>query len=110
MHRGLGGAVDRGCHHRHEGQPRGNVDDQRAWAGFQMRQKLLDHPHRPAQVDLDLTRHVGEVAVLVEALIAHDAGVVDEGVERRKLRHDALVERRDGRRIAHVALHDMHVG
>jgi transposase len=49
-----------------------------------MRQELLDHPHRPAQVNLDLARHVVQVAVLIEVQVAHDAGIVDDALPRAK--------------------------
>jgi len=53
--------------------------------------RLLHHPHRPAQVDLDLARHVVQVAILIEIQISHDTGVIDEGIECRKLRKYAVV-------------------
>jgi hypothetical protein len=37
-----------------------------AVAGFEMRQKLLHHAHRPVQVDLDLARYVVQIASLIE--------------------------------------------
>jgi hypothetical protein len=57
-----------------------------------MWQKLLDHSHRSAQVDLNLARHIRQIAGLIEFQVAHDPGVIDEGIERRKLREHALVQ------------------
>jgi len=46
-----------------------------------MREELLDHPHRPAQVDLDLARHVFQGVASVEVQVPHDPGLVDARVE-----------------------------
>jgi hypothetical protein len=75
-----------------------------------MRQKLLDHPHRSVQVDLDLARYVVHIASLIEIQVAHDAGVVDERIERGKLRDYATVQGRYRRRIANVAFDGMDAG
>ena len=50
----------------------GNVDDQRARTGFQVRQELVDHLEGSAQVDVDLAGAIGQVARLVEVQVAHD--------------------------------------
>jgi hypothetical protein len=39
---------------------------------LRLRQELLDHPHRPVQVDLDLARHVVQIASLIEVQVSHD--------------------------------------
>ena len=75
-----------------------------------MRQKLMHHPHRPVQVDLDLARYVVQLAGLIEVQVAHDAGVIDERIERGKSGEHAGVQCRYRRRIAHVALEGMDAG
>jgi hypothetical protein len=75
-----------------------------------MRQELLDHAHRPAQIDLDFARHVVQVAILIEIKVAHDAGVVDEHIESRELSEHAVMQRCDSRRITDIALKHMDTG
>src|SRR5208282_97188 len=75
-----------------------------------MRQKLLDHPHRPAQVDFYFARHVVQVAGLIELQVAHYPRVVDEGIESGKLREHAGVQRRYRAWIANIALEGMDAG
>src|ERR1700722_11207137 len=75
-----------------------------------MRQELLHHPHRSVQVDLDLARYVVQIASLIEVQVAHDACVVDERIERGKLREHAGIQVRDRRRIAYVALEGTDAG
>jgi hypothetical protein len=86
MHCSLRGAINRRRGERDESQAGRDVDDQRTLAGFEMRQELLHHPHWPVQVDLDLARYVVQIVSLIEIQVAHDAGVVDERIERGKLR------------------------
>ena len=110
MQRGLRGGINRGGEHRHERQPRGNVDDERVRAGFEVRQELLHHADGPAQVDLDLARHVAQIAVVIEVQVAHDPGVVDQGVQGREPGDNLGVQSRDGGGIAHVAAKDVDAG
>ena len=110
VHRGFRGGINRSGEHRHERQPGGDVDDERARPGLEMRQELLHHADGSAQVDLDLARHVGEIAVFVEVQVAHDPGVVDQGIQSRKPGQDLCVQSRDGGGIAHVAAKDMDAG
>ena len=110
MHRGLRGGINRGGEHRHEGQPRGDVDDERALPGLEVRQELLHHADGTAQVDLDLARHVAQIAVVVEVQVAHDPGVVDQRVQSREPGYDLCEQSGDGGGIAHVAAKDVDAG
>ena len=75
-----------------------------------MGQKLLDHAHRATQIDVDLAGDIFQGAVGVYVEVAHDAGVVDEDVERGEGEADALLQGGDGRCIADVALKGMEAG
>src|SRR5260370_40899423 len=66
---------------RNEGESGRDVNNQCALSSFEMRKKLLDHPNRPAQVDVDLARYIFRIAVFIELQVAHDPGVVDELTE-----------------------------
>src|ERR1700727_972653 len=69
-----------------------------------MRQELLHHANRPAQIDLDLSSDVFEASsFVVNVDLTHDAGVVDQNVERRKLFGDLVVKSGDRFRIRKVA-------
>src|ERR1700682_2324041 len=73
-----------------------------------MRQELLHHANRPAQIDFDLSRDVFEASSSVVNIdLTHDAGVVDQNIEPRKLCGDLLIESGDRFRIGNVALKDV---
>src|ERR1700724_2754204 len=70
-----------------------------------MRQELFHHANRPAQIDLNLPSDVFEASSFVVNIdLTHDAGVVDQNVERRKLLGDLFVKSGDRFRIRNVAL------
>src|ERR1700686_5772438 len=70
-----------------------------------MRQELFHHANRPAQIDFNLSSDVFEASSFVVNIDrAHDAGVVDQNVELRKLFGDLFVKRGDRFRIGTVAL------
>src|SRR6267378_8716480 len=70
-----------------------------------MRQELFHHANRPAQIDFNLSSDVFEASgVVVNIDLTHDAGVVDQNVELRKLFGDRFVKSDDRFRIGNVAL------
>src|SRR5579859_377076 len=76
-----------------------------------MRQELLHHANRPAQIDFNLSGHVVEAsACLMNIDLTHDASVVDRNVEPGKLSGDLFVEYGDRIRIRNVALKGMNLG
>src|SRR5882762_7884194 len=69
-----------------------------------MRQELLHHANRPAQIDFNLSSDVFEASGFVVNIdLTHDAGVVDQNVEFRKLFGDLFVKSDDRFRIGNVA-------
>src|SRR6266403_575865 len=69
-----------------------------------MRQELFHHANRPAQIDFNLSSDVFEASSFVVNIdLTHDAGVVDQNVELRKLFGDLFVKRGDRFRIGNVA-------
>src|SRR5260370_423440 len=69
-----------------------------------MRQELFHHANRPAQIDFYLSRDVLETSsFVVNVDLTHDAGVVDQNVELRKLFGDLFVKSGDRFRIGNVA-------
>src|SRR5271170_3753864 len=69
-----------------------------------MRQELLHHANRPAQIDFNLSSDVFEASSFVVNIdLTHDAGVVDQNVELRKLFGDLFVKSGDRFRIGYVA-------
>src|ERR1700733_5618412 len=69
-----------------------------------MRQELFHHANRPAQIDFNLSSDVFEASGFVVNIdLTHDAGVVDQNVELRKLFGDLFVKSDDGFRIGNVA-------
>src|SRR5260370_32928511 len=69
-----------------------------------MRQELLHHANRPAQIDFNLSSDVFEASSFVVNIdLTHDAGVVDQNVELRKLFDDLFVKNGDRFRIGNVA-------
>src|ERR1700682_4620166 len=69
-----------------------------------MRQELLHHANRPAQIDVNLSSEVFEASSgVVHIDLTHDAGVVDHNVELRKLFSDLFVKSGDRVRIGNVA-------
>src|SRR6266404_9848746 len=70
-----------------------------------MRQELFHHANRPAQIDFNLSSDVFEASSFVVNIdLTHDAGVVDQDVEFRKLFGDLFVKSGDRFRIGNVAL------
>src|ERR1700724_1497797 len=69
-----------------------------------MRQELFHHANRPAQIDFNLSSDVFEASGFVVNIdLTHDAGVVDQNVEFRKLFGDLFVKSDDSLRIGNVA-------
>src|ERR1700684_2648540 len=69
-----------------------------------MRQKLFHHANRPTQIDFNLSSDVFEASSFVVNIdLTHDAGVVDQNVELRKLFGDLFVKSGDRVRIGNVA-------
>src|SRR5229473_935470 len=69
-----------------------------------MRQELFHHANRPAQIDFNLSSEVFEASSFVVKIdLTHDAGVVDQHVELRKLSGDLSVKSGDRFRIGNVA-------
>src|SRR5258708_30755610 len=76
-----------------------------------MRQELFHHANRPAQIDFNLPSDVFEASTFVVNIdLTHDAGVVDQNVELRKLFGDLFVESGDGLRIGNVASKGVNFG
>src|SRR5580692_8420943 len=86
-----------------------------------MRQELLHHANRPAQIDFNLSSEVVEASsFFVNIDLTHDAGVVDHNVELRELVGDLFVKSGDRFRIGNVAskgvnfwkgrFHTVHLG
>src|SRR5258706_4163872 len=75
-----------------------------------MRQELLHHANRPAQIDFNLSSDVFEASSFVVNIdLTHDAGVVDQHVEFRKLFGDLVVKSGDRYRIGNVASKGVNV-
>src|SRR6266566_3233604 len=69
-----------------------------------MRQELFHDANRPAQIDFNLSSDVFEASSFVVNIDrTHDAGVVDQNVELRKLFGDRFVKSGDRFRIGNVA-------
>src|ERR1700730_16313843 len=69
-----------------------------------MGQELFHHANRPAQIDFNLSSDVFEASSFVVNIdLTHDAGVVDQNVELRKLVGDLFVKSGDRFRIGNVA-------
>src|ERR1700682_6699064 len=69
-----------------------------------MRQELFHHANRPAQIYFNLSSDVFEASsFIVNIDLTHDAGVVDQSVELRKLFGDLVVKSGDRLRIGNVA-------
>src|SRR5207245_10015380 len=69
-----------------------------------MRQELFHHANRPTQIDFNLSSDVFEASSFVVNIdLTHDAGVVDQNVELRKLVGDLFVKSGDRFRIGNVA-------
>src|SRR5258705_10451323 len=68
-----------------------------------MRQELFHHANGPAQIDFNLSSDVFEASSFVVNIdLTHDAGVVDQHVELRKLFGDLFVKSADRFRIGNV--------
>src|SRR6266852_1678052 len=68
-----------------------------------MRQELFHHANGPAQIDFNLSSDVFEASGFVVNIdLTHDAGVVDQNVELRKLFGDLFVKSGDRFRIGNV--------
>src|ERR1700687_4650749 len=75
-----------------------------------MGQELFHHANRPAQIDFNLSSDVFEASSLVVNIdLTHDAGVVDQNVELRKLFRDLFVKSGDRLRIGNVASKGVNV-
>src|SRR5438445_4776901 len=69
-----------------------------------MRRELFHHANRPAQIDFNLSSDVFEASSFVVNIdLTHDAGIVDQNVELRKLFGDLFVKSHDRFRIGDVA-------
>src|SRR6202162_6602309 len=69
-----------------------------------MGQELFHHANRPAQIDFNLSSDVFEASSFVVNIdLTHDAVVVDQNVELRKLFGDLFVKSSDRFRIGNVA-------
>src|SRR5258705_13342380 len=69
-----------------------------------MRQELFHHANRPTQIDFNLSSEVFETSSFVVNIdLTHDAGVVDQNVELRKVFGDLFVKNGDRCRIGNVA-------
>src|ERR1700751_874120 len=69
-----------------------------------MRQELFHHANRPAQIDFNLSSNVFEASSFVVNIdLTHDAGVVDQNVELRKLLGDLSVKSGDRFWVRNVA-------
>src|ERR1700756_2755283 len=69
-----------------------------------MRQELFHHANRPAQIYFNLSSEIFQASGLVMNIdLTHDAGVVDQNIELRKLFGDLLVKSGDRFRIGNVA-------
>src|SRR5580698_3239304 len=69
-----------------------------------MWQEFLHHANRPAQIDFNLSSDVFEASSFVVNIdLTHDAGVVDQNVELRKLVDDLFVKSGDRCWIGNVA-------
>src|SRR5258708_18867432 len=69
-----------------------------------MRQELFHHTNRTAQIDFNLSSDVFEASSLVVNIdLTHDASVVDQNVELRKLFGNLFVKSDDRFRIGNVA-------
>ena len=78
---------------------------------FKVRQKLHYHPDRPVQVDVHSLGNVLRVGTEgMQIDLAHNASIVDEYVEPRKLRNDSPVQARDGSGITNIALNRLQSG
>src|ERR1700730_8635993 len=74
-----------------------------------MRQELLHHANRPAQIYFNLSSDVFEASTFVLNIdLTHDAGVVDQNVELGKSFGDLFVKSGDRFRIGNVALKGMN--
>src|SRR5229473_5662241 len=74
-----------------------------------MRQELFHHANRPAQIDFNLSSDVFEASSFVVNIdLTHDASVVEQNVEIRKLFGDLFVKSGDRFRIGNVASKGMN--
>src|SRR5260370_33914870 len=84
--------------------PDENINDCSLRFCFQMRQELFHHANRPVQIDFNLSSDVFEASSFVVNIdLTHDAGVVDQNVELRKLFGDLFVKSGDRVRLGSVA-------
>ena len=76
-----------------------------------MRQKLFHHTNWPVQIDFNLTSDVFKASSFVVNIdLTHDASVVDQDIELRKLFGDIFVESGDCFRIGNVASKGVNFG
>src|SRR5712671_1452259 len=75
-----------------------------------MRQELFYHANRPVQIDFNLLSDVFKASSFVVNIdLTHDASVVDQDIELRKLFGDMFVESGDCFRIGNVASKGMNL-
>src|SRR3984957_19820840 len=76
-----------------------------------MRQELFHHANRPAQIDFNLSSYIFEASSFVVNIdLTHDAGVVDQNIELRKLFSDLFIKSGDRFRIGNVASKGVNCG
>src|SRR6202047_1905236 len=74
-----------------------------------MRQELVHHANRPAQIYFNLSSDVFKASTFIVNIdLTHDAGVVDQNVKLGKLFGDLLVKSGDRFRIGNIALKGMN--
>src|SRR5260370_38115325 len=77
---------------------------------FQMRQELFHHANRPVQIDFNLLSDVFKASSFVVNIdLTHDASVVDQDIELRKLFGDIFVESGNCFRIGNGASKGMNL-
>jgi hypothetical protein len=92
----------------YEGQPGGDVHDERFAASLQERQKRLDHLDGATERNVDLFGHVRKRILCIDIQVAHDSSVVDQYVAGWKVGSNPLLKRSDVVRVRSVALEGMH--
>jgi len=88
--RRLGRRIGRRGDQRHEGEAGGDVDDRRVRLAAQMIDQRVGQADRAEHVDRQRGFRVGQVAAAGQILELHDAGIVEQDVERREVGDDPL--------------------
>ena len=108
---GLGGAVSGRLDQGQEGQTGGDVHDGSAGPALKMGQQGRGEADGAEEIGGDGGLGVDKIGLLDEEIFgAHDAGVVDEHVERGKTRGGLGSEGANGCCILNVELHGLHAG